>query len=515
MNKAKKLLALLLLGTTLLSSLLVGCKKNKEDDDTSSDTSVSTSGTGSDYETDQWGQRVYDDAVPEDAKYGGKTVSVLMRNTGASDVRTYEWYTTSMEGSELNRAIYFRNIEIEEELEIEFDYIQRDDDEFSNYITTSCMTGGEGVDIISGYHYYHTSLQNMECYKNLMNSAFTYLKLDRPYWNQNFIKYAKSNDSLFVLLGDMNISAYMTTFSMYFNKTLLKDVCKLGDSDIYKTVIDGDWTIDKLIELVKNSAQLDGVDGDSDGDIYGYTSHYEVHAYDGFVSAFDIDMVQTKADGTHTLMDSTTQQKMLEAAQKLVDFYRTDDVYLVGKGVSSYTQPVAYFKQGRSIFCTASIGDSQHLSEMTDEYGLLPLPKYTDKQESYYAGVQDSHNSIAVMYGDKDYAMISAVLEKLAHKSYTSVRPTLFEKVIKYQQLKDADSVEVFDIILDSTRWDFSDIYPTSVQNVRNTLWRNALRNAVYGSGDAQGSVATAIAENKTAINEALKTMDEWLGTHK
>lgn len=515
MNKAKKLLALLLLGTTLLSSLLVGCKKNKEGDDTSPEQSVSTNGAESTYETDQWGQRVYDDAVPEDAKYGGKTISVLMRDTGEADPRTYEWYTTSMEGSELNRAIYFRNIEIEEELEIKFDYIRRPADDFSSLITNSVMTGGDGIDIISGYHYYHTSLQNMECYKNLMNKDFTYLRLDRPYWNRNFIKYAKSNDSLFVLLGDMNISAYMTTFSMYFNKKLLSDVCKVNDSDLYKLVMDGDWTLEQLTTLVKDSAQLDGVDGDSEGDIYGYTSHYQVHAYDGFVSAFDIDMVQTKADGTHILMDSTTQQKMLEAAQKLVSFYRTDDVYLVGKDVASYTQPVAYFKQGRSIFCTAAIGDSQHLSEMSDEYGLLPLPKYDGDQESYYAGVQDSHNSIAVMYGDKDYAMISAVLEKLAHKSYDSVRPTLFEKVIKYQQLKDPDSVEVFNIILDSTRWDFSDIYPTSVQNVRNTLWRDALRRAVYGDGDARGSVATAIAGNKDAINKALETMDEWLSTHK
>ena len=129
--------------------------------------------------------------------------------------------------------------------------------------------------------------------------------------------------------------------------------------------------------------------------------------------------------------------------------------------------------------------------------------------------MQDSHNTVAVLYGsDKNYEMISAVLELFASKSYATVRPTLFNRVIKGQKLQDPQSIEVFDLIMNSTRWDFADIYPTAVQNVRNSLWRDALRTAVYGDGDGAAAVIGALATNKRAMNEAFRVLDEWLYSH-
>ena len=67
---------------------------------------------------------------------------------------------------------------------------------------------------------------------------------------------------------------------------------------------------------------------------------------------------------------------------------------------------------------------------------------------------------------------------------------------------------------MNSTRWDFADIYPTAVQNVRNSLWRDALRTAVYGDGDGAAAVIGALATNKRAMNEAFRVLDEWLYSH-
>ena len=52
------------------------------------------------------------------------------------------------------------------------------------------------------------------------------------------------------------------------------------------------------------------------------------------------------------------------------------------------------------------------------------------------------------------------------------------------------------------------------MQNVRNSIWRDALRDAVYNNGDGAGSVTTAIAQNRDAINLALSELDDWLYTH-
>ena len=514
MKTAKRFLLVFLALTMLASALLVGCKKKEEDGD-ETDGVVETEET---YETDEWGQRVYSTGIPDELDYGGDEVSILVRTKPFGDPRRYEWYAQSFQGDALNTAIYYRNEEIQEELGIVLKFPEADDDKMNETITKSYAAGVGGIDIVSNYHYYGTSTTVMECYKNLMHEDFTYLHLDHPYWNQNFINTAKSNDRLFVLVGDMTLSCYMTTFTMMFNKTLLGDLCDgMTDEQLYTKVLNGEWTWDYMTELCLNTySDIDEVSGKSEGDRFGYTSHAKSHAYDGFVAAFDMDLTYVDDNGNHKFMDHTMQRTLGEAADKLAKFYRTDDAFLVGYKSESYVQPVANFKQGLSLFCTSGMGDVQHLTEMTDEYGLLPLPKYTTEQENYYGGVQDSHNNIAVMYhGAQDYEQMSAVLELFAAKSYSSVRPTLFEKVVKGKYLKDASSVKVFDIILAGTRWDFTDIYPSAVKDVRNTIWRDAIYKAVHGgSGDGAGAMTEAIAGNKTTIVDALKTHDEWLYTH-
>ncbi len=510
-TKLVRVLSLLLV-LAVFAVLFTACKKQS---DTPVETMEDTTATIEVSATDEWGQKYYDDVVPESLNYKGAKVNILMRgDVGNEDARHYEWLTDTLDGGDaLSQAIWFRNLEIEEELNVELNFITRDRDAMDQMIINSALGDGDGIDIISHYHYYATSLSNLACYKNFVNKDFTYLHLENPYWNQNFINYAEWNDRLFVLQGDMNISTYMTTFVMFFQKNLLRDMCDMESSELYEKVLDGGWTIDELITLCTDTATLDSVDGYSDGDVYAFTSHYEVHAYDGLLAAFDIDLTTTDENGNHKLLGSTAQRKLQAAADKLVNFYRSDDVYLVGRNDKNYTQPVAAFKLNRSVFCSAGLGDYKHLSEMeTDSWGLLPMPKYDEKQENYYAGVQDSHNTVAAMYGGtKDYEMISAVLELFASKSYSSVRPTLFNRVLKGQKLQDVQSTKVFDIIMDSTRWDFADIYPKAVKDVRNSLWRDALRNAVYGDGDGAAAVIGALAVNKTLMNQAYAELDAWL----
>ena len=519
MKTTKRLLLILLALTMLASAVLVGCKKKGEDEEPDEDSVVETEET---FETDEWGQRIYSTGIPDELDYGGDQVDILIPTHDWSNPRRYEWYAKTFEGDSLNTAVFYRNETIQEELGIELNFPEaKEGDDINNYITNNYKAGVGGVDIVANKHYNNTSTTLMECYKNLMSEDFTYLHLDHPYWNQNFINTAKSNGRLFVIVGDNNLSCYMTTFTMLFNKTLLNDIHHMSDEELYKKALNGEWTWDYMTELCLNTYDdIDEVSGKSEGDVFGYTSHADSHAYDGYLAAFDMSVTKVDSEGKHKLMDSSDIDRLGTAADKLAKFYMTNDAFLVGYKSTSYVQPVANFKKGLSLFCTSGMGDVQHLTEMTDEYGLLPMPKYTTEQESYYGGVQDSHNNIAVMYhGAQDYEQISAVLELFASKSYSSVRPTLFEKVVKGKYLKDASSAQVFDIILEGTRWDFSDIYPLATKTVRNTLWRGAIYRAVFGdsgtgTGDAKGAMMGRFSENSKGIREALAAHDEWLYTH-
>ncbi len=530
MKTTKRLLILLLAMLMLVSSLLVGCKRDSEDEDADGEGGDNgVVGTDESYETDEWGQRIYNTGIPDSLDYGGDQVDILIRTAGDGDPRRYEWKVQSFEGDALNQAVYYRNLEIEEELGIVFNYVERDgsisegSSELNTFVMNNFAADVGGIDIVSNYHYYGTQTTLMECYKNLMHEDFTYLHLDHPYWNQNFIDAASAFDRLFVVVGDMNLSAYMTTFTVMFNKTLLADLVDMTDEDLYTLALEGEWTFDKMVELCKNTYQPADEDPDkSIGDIYGFTSHANSHAYDGFLAAFEMNVTTENADGYHEFLDSTGIRTLGEAGDKLAKFYMTDDAFLVGYHSTSYVRPVENFLNGKSMFCVAGMGDTSHLRDMTDEYGLLPMPKYSTDQENYYGGVQDSHNHLAVMYhSQQDYEQISAVLELLQAKSYSSVRPTLFEKVIKGQYLKDAKSVQIFDMILAGTRWDFADIYPMAVNQIRNYVWRDGIYRAVFGeSGTGTGDAAAAITgqvatyNGERQITKALAAHDEWLYTH-
>ena len=123
------------------------------------------------------------------------------------------------------------------------------------------------------------------------------------------------------------------------------------------------------------------------------------------------------------------------------------------------------------------------------------------------------------MYGsektDEDYTCISAVLEYMNWKSYSTVRPALFEKVLKVG-FSDADDAKVFDLVLTGTDWDFADVYgnnivyPGTTNSIRNQCWRNQLSSAYKGNG--QVAVSNALTGmNKTTLENTLADVDTWI----
>ena len=85
MKTTKRLLLILLAMLMLVSSMLVGCKKDEETDGDDTE-SVSTEES---YETDEWGQRIYDTGIPDSLDYGGAKVHILVTTKGFGDPRRY------------------------------------------------------------------------------------------------------------------------------------------------------------------------------------------------------------------------------------------------------------------------------------------------------------------------------------------------------------------------------------------------------------------------------------------
>lgn len=505
--KIFRVFALLLALLMVLTSVIACTKKTNEPD--------SQSSTGGDteksVETDKWGQEVIDDGISDDLDFGGKTINVLVRS---GEGFRYEWYTEEPSAA-IDVEVFNRNSLVAEELNITWNFIVENDsdqDKYNEKIMNVGRSGMGGIDIVNSYRHLAANANLIPFYMNVRSDKFTYLDLDKPYWNQYVNEASESFGRQYFFIGDMNLSVYDRSIVTFFNKAKLHDNTGMTPDELYGLVLDGGWTYERLYEIVSTLYNdIGDLSGDRDFyDFYGLTSINASEATDGLLYSWDLRLTsKDENDGTHSLVSGADRTKMIDAFGKMNDLLYSEGVNLHEKAIEAITQ----FTGGNALFMIDIISHTRAtttmLADMVDGYGVIPTPKYDERQTTYYTGVQDAHNIMSVMYhGMGDYDMISAVLELTASVSYSTVRPYYVETIIKTRQL-DALSSKCFDHVLNGVKIDWADIYNHFLNNVRRTFWRGPFND---GKG-SDGAITDAFGTYEETITEKISELDAWLVT--
>ena len=250
----KRMIALMLAIITLTFAF-ASCAETAGGEDTTAAVSATTTATAEGSEaavdttpqTDEWGRPYVEAPTAEGTKLeDGTVITVLLRD---SDTWNREFHSESENGDMLNDEIYKRNLKLQEDLNFTFEFIKSPTKEDSQRtIIAEFESGGSsGLDIVSNYAYYSTNASLRDCYVNLHN--IDTLNLDNPWWNQTYVEAATIKDQLYFVVGDLNLSVVDRSLAMYYNATLANDY-QLGN--LYDTVLNGEWTIDKMYEMLKN-----------------------------------------------------------------------------------------------------------------------------------------------------------------------------------------------------------------------------------------------------------------------
>ena len=488
----------LLLALLMIVPVIVACNfNNNAGDETESETVI---------ETDEWGQAVVNDGIPEDLDYGGKTVNILIR--GGQQYRR-EWIpdTEKEELDALDQEIVKRNQAVSKRIGVTLNYIPYSKSETLNEPVQAAGKNGTGeYDIVSNYAANATSTNILQYYMNFNNDVFTYMDLSKPYWNQNFIKDAEAFGKLYVCVGDANLSVYDRAFVVFFNKA--KAETYLSDINLYQMVLEKKWTYNEFYKIIANIHDDNGTVETTD-DFYGVSSIKGSEAFDGFLYSLGANMTQKDESGNHSLVTDSAYTRLGNAFTMVYDFWSADGAWVnPGNSMANYE----FFTKGGCLFDIDVMyhyeSGNNMLRNMVDGYGIVPMPMYDENQGGYQVGVQDAHNVMSVVnHFKQDYEMISAVLECLNSISYSTVRPYYIEKIVKGQFL-DNDSNSVFGIILEGTRWDFADVYNTACGGIREKIWRSPLRK------QADSTIDTAYSTNVESFNGNIATIDEWLRIH-
>lgn len=388
----------------------------------------------------------------ETANFDGRTFTIL-------DANQYPDLHINIPGEEINGevvndALFERGLTVGQRFNTVIEYVQMTpsdkgiqtlkssvlagDDDYQLCIST--IRGGSGG-----------SLGTIATEGLLANLAdMDSLNLDKPWWSRLMYENLCLNDKMYFTSGDISPAMYNMAACVYLNKKLLGDYGIT--TDYYQMVRDGKWTIDELISLAK----------DKDRDL---NDNGVMHTNDDFFGFI------------HQPNDTTISMMMIGCGLKLSDLsdgkieinLNSQHAYDVYEKISELKRIVKFDQQDdtikkaffndRALSMLHLVDSTVMLRPMESDFSVLPVPKYDTEQAEYYSLCNPWCDAFSAIPITADPEFAGMITEALARYSYTNIRPKVLELNLKQKALRDEESIEMLDIIYDSTYLDFNSCY--------------------------------------------------------
>jgi hypothetical protein len=144
---------------------------------------------------------------------------------------------------------------------------------------------------------------------------------------------------------------------------------------------------------------------------------------------------------------------------------------------------------------------------MDDTYGLLPIPKYDIAQENYYTTAQDAYGIMSIMATSKNISAVGTVFEEWNYRSYCDILPVYCEVIMKTRYLKDVESGMIFDLILDSIKFDTGMVYGSEIDSIATST------RSIVKSGN--NTFASTYKVQQRAYKNRLKQLQKYFDERK
>lgn len=398
--------------------------------------------------------------LPE-ADYNAATYKIL---TAAEQWQGF--YNAEQTGDAVDDAVFARNKAVEERYNITLDYVVYNGHgagtkDVKTALTASVMGGSAEFDLMVGTVSYTTPYISDNLFMDLYNTDVDFSK---AWWYQDINTELELGGKLYVAAGGYGLQAVSNAVVTYFNKKLIGD---FDLEDPYQLVKDGNWTIDKLMEM----GTAVTADLNSDG-------KYDRSDRVGLLSSFDYMYFMPNNWGHfYTTRDTEGNIFVSEATERLFDMSRkyneitSSHVYLEGYPalLDGTTDNNVFCDNMMKKFVADEVLFFYHKLELAtkstarnkEEYGILPAPKFDEAQENYITPVVNEVSAIPNLVSD--VAMSAVVMDALQYYTYTDVVPVYKEIALKRKATRDEDSAEMLDIILTTMRCDFAYMFDGNI----------------------------------------------------
>ena len=482
----KKVLVMLLCGIMLLA-LLAGCANGEQNGDNS------TSATENENNWISAGLSVTDE-------FSGQTLNILAN-------REMDAGSEEASSDPLEDAIYRRNDKLQATYGIEIvTLVDTDYVSLSGKVTKDVSSGNGEYDLV--YQHMVNSATSLATNGLLIDLGdLEYVDFDQVWWDQDAREGFTIGNHQFLAVGDLLPHTLLYSACLAFNKNHFDDQSMDYPYDLAR---DGEWTLDELNALTKDQTKDVNGDGkvDYENDYFGMTSWHLAGPYNFFYGSGATFFTK---DSDNYPVYSVDQDKIQNIYDKVyTTFVTNSSLYITD--VNVHTEAYKVFTRGNALFCACSltqIANAEYgFKDMADEYGLLPQPKYDTNQKDYMSFVNGAAAVVVVPKSVSSDKMdfVGFALEALSSSSYYMVTDTLYDKVAKSKNVRDAESAEMVDIIIRNRVFDFGYSHFYSKGFPCAVLFQTCL--------DA-GNTSVASAIKRTSEKTMTKEIDRILETYQ
>ena len=479
----KKIIILMLLASILISTISCGSEGGNPDVTTGGDDAATQEETTTyTYEYSK--------------KYDGATVTIL--NAGDIYNMRAEIDREELTGDSLDDVMFNRCRKVENELNVKLEeHTAGVDGELANTAQKSIMSGEDEYSImyIPARDLYKFTDGGYLC--DL--TTFPDIKLDKPWWSKSYNDSCTINGQLYAAVGASQLMYIDSLWCLFLNESMMAD---LGLDTPYDLVRTGKWTIDRLDEYMKAGAQLNGDESfnwnENGKSIYGLSGG----AGDKFLAGCGEFIIGTKGGKLELDVGDSRFYEVTDKLSKVLKKNggnRFSDPY---SGIPDGTPGnyVTTFETQRALFLTAEVCKTSRMRDKSFEFGIVPFPKYDEGQENYYSNPFYGTPGFAIPVTAKDPERSAVVGDALAYLGNEMVLPVFIDVTLKGKGLRNENSVEMLELIINSSRADLCQIFVNEA---------SAMRTAICTAMENGDGVASAIASDMSAVEAAIKAVND------
>ncbi|MBR3837251.1 MAG: hypothetical protein IKJ74_03810 [Clostridia bacterium] len=353
-------------------------------------------------------------------------------------------------GDKLNDAVFARNAQIEKEYNCKIIV------DWANDAATSCREPLMAGEYVADFIYAGIRSMHKLAGMNLLydTSKSEYINFEKAWWDQAALDGLNIGGRIFVTYGDATIRDDLATFLSRVNFDFLSEY---DDSiDLYQEVRDGKWTIDRMYELVSNTAKDLNGDGFLIGteDRFGYNAEPAVNY--AHVAACGVTL-SDRDDAGNFELPAQVKPAVLDAWAALKPLLtsptRLNDWRGLADGLCTF-----YTCNTRSLLSTMDSGY---------DIGVLPLPKLNEDQKEHYTTVYFSQisgfaipNTVANAEDAAAHGFTDGIqqacyfLEVFSYYSMNIITPAFFDQVLIKQGMRNSESIEMMEIAIKNKIFD-------------------------------------------------------------